>query len=340
MSGLLPWFAYGRHRKGWLRVSWAKDRLKDDKDGFDRPEGEREHFDYSLEGAGLTERYLEGKAALHVHLIGLPHAGERDLEPRRSDYCALFQRRVGRSVAEHLKFLGTNLIEAKGSLENVDGGPGDVRNPMLVSVVECGESVERLRDRAKDGVVPGFFRGAPDRHVAVIEGLQFLDACQVATEARLLGKLAGLRPEVLDGSGECRIPVRVVGIGGVDRKTDHGYLGRLSAGNECPQADHEVVKSGPGVVDAVTDHQAPVGVEGLQVADVERVLASISVDVAGDAVVVSVLKRLYLGAQDVQVVPGPSELLVGVSEVNHALPLEEAYAGEEEAVSGEDAGRP
>jgi hypothetical protein len=52
--------------------------------------------------------------------------------------------------------------------------------------------------------------------------------------------------------------------------------------------------------------------------DVERILARIVVDANADSVRVSLLEGLDLRPENLEVVPGPPELLEGIDEMDHS----------------------
>src|ERR1700722_12906637 len=310
---LHPWFGYGGHWKGWLRSGCPEDGLEDGKHGLDTPEAQRQYFEYALKGAGLAKRYLKGEASLHVHLCRVPLLGEGRVEAACGDLCVVFQRSVRRAPSEAFEVCGCECVDA-GTAEHVDGCPCGVRDSVLVDVVEAGESVERAWE-ARRSWQPGV-RDAPNGAVPLVEGLQLLDACEVAAEHRLLAHLARRRRELFASGGECRIPVRVVGVGAVDGELDVLALDRggVFSGCDCPEADEGVVERGARVVDAVSDDESPVGVRLLKVVDAERILASICVDADVDSVRVALLEGLDLRPENLEVVRGPPQLLKGIVE--------------------------
>ncbi len=67
--------------------------LEQSKDLLDGPKQGREYYEYRLFDEGvLVKHYLNGEAALHVHLRGLPLQGKRSPEGPTADFCVVLQR--------------------------------------------------------------------------------------------------------------------------------------------------------------------------------------------------------------------------------------------------------
>src|ERR1022692_466696 len=291
------------HGKGWPFAS--KDGLEQSEHLLKGPKAGRNYYRHRLfdEGGRLVRCYLKGEAALHFHLRGLPFGGQRGGERPVPALCVIYERTV-------LPAAATDLHEVRRPVQPLDAGEGSadrdscscgVQGAMLVPDIEpveqregtAGGAGERLSGSDGDG---------PDRRIQSVVGLQLLDTCQVAAERKMLARLshAAKRLEAVGALG--------------DRKRDALDLARVRARDHRVELDHEVVECGPRIVDPVSEDQAPVGIDGLQVVDIERVLPLVRIDLDGEAVDFSLLKPFDRGGNALEVAVGPPGLVLGVVE--------------------------
>jgi hypothetical protein len=214
----------------------------------------------------VAQCFNDGKVRFHLHF-----RGHWDGESKEADLCAVYERPVDEVPIDYLQ--GTSGPSGSRLLN----GSGDDRDEFVfVGVVNVSEHPQEMFSRVQS-----------------IIRLQLLDKC--------------LRVNWQPGdSSSCSMAKRLSRIGNVvNRKLSVPVVGYRSA--ECfGQLPDEMVKSGSGIVNAISDQQPPVVLwQWLSNRDIETALRSVHVEFCGNRVGFRVEKGTNLIFVNVQMMIGP-----------------------------------